>query len=90
MIDSIATSLMGLQTANRQAVSAAENIVNPASYAGDVSDVVDLSAAAGEITSGSLEASVVALKSAAIAYKANAKALEAAFEMQKEAFETLV
>ena len=85
MVESIATSLGGLQKASQQAAKAANEI---ASFpAGLPTDIVDVSP---EAASGSLEASIVSLKTAAIMYKANAKALEIAFETQKEAFEELI
>lgn len=85
MVDAIATSLGGLQKAGQQAAKAANEI---ASFpAGLPTDTVEISEAA---LSGSLEASVVALKTAALMYKANAKALEIAAEAQKEALEELI
>lgn len=95
MIDSIATSLAGMQTASRQVNQAAAQIANPANYG--VQDVVDIGNATGQaaiqaaesIASGSLESAVVTMKVAATMYKANAEMLNSMFEMQKEAFEQL-
>ena len=97
MIDSIATSLAGLQTAAAQVNKAAAKIASPSSYDG-IQDVVEISNATGEasgqvaanVAEGSLEASVVGLKVAANLYKANAAALDSILTAQKEAFEQLI
>jgi len=95
MIDSIATSLAGMQTASRQVNQAAEVIANPQSYG--IQDVVDIGKSTGQATikaaetvaSGSLESAAITMKVAATMYKANAEMLSSMFEMQKEAFEQL-
>lgn len=98
MIDSIATSLAGMQAAGRQVNAAANTIANPASYGLGVEDIVDIGQNTGAATlqaaetlaSGSLEAAAVTMKVAATMYKANAEMLNSILTMQKEAFEELI
>lgn len=98
MVEGIAISVAGLQNASAKADKAARAIADPANYASGVEDVVDIgsgpdaqqAAVAAGASQGTLESSVVALKTAALLYKANAEALSIQLEAQKEAFEELI
>lgn len=97
MVEGIAISVAGLQNASAKADKATRTLADPATYGGGVEDVVDISSGAGaeaavsaNAAQGTLEASVVALKTAALMYKANAEALSIQLEAQKDAFEQLI
>jgi propanediol dehydratase small subunit len=87
MVEGIANSLSGLQKASQQADTASRRIASYPS-ASTTQDVVDISDAA--LAEGSLESSVVMLKTAALMYKANAQALAMQLEAQADAFEELI
>ena len=74
MVEGIAISVAGLQDASAKADKAARDIAKQGTVT-SIEDVVDLGSGGGSggfgVSSGSLESSIVALKTAALMYKAD-------------------